>query len=75
MGETETPTEDKDGRSTEEVLRGLWQRSLRDVVIVGTGAFILVNEGLNNLERPTLIAAAIACFGLPFAIRADERRK
>ena len=52
-----------------------WARSVRDVVIVGTGVFILLNEALSNLERPMLIAAGIACFGLPFAIRADERRK
>lgn len=53
----------------------VWQKSLRDVVIVGTGVFLLVNEALSGLERPVLIAAAVGCFGLPFAIRADERRK
>lgn len=52
-----------------------WQTSLRDIVIVGTGVFLLVNEALSGIERPMLIAAAIGCFGLPFAIRADERRK
>lgn len=72
MGIPEVPRDEKEDAQDS---KGLWQRSLRDVVIVGTGAFILVNEGLNDLERPMLIAAAIACFGLPFAIRADERRK
>lgn len=74
MGNQEVPRDEAEN-AQEDQPKDLWQRSLRDVVIVGTGAFILINEGLNNLERPTLIAAAIACFGLPFAIRADERRK
>lgn len=72
MGTPEVPRDEKEDAQDS---KSLWQRSLRDVVIVGTGAFILVNEGLNDMERPMLIAAAIACFGLPFAIRADERRK
>ena len=74
MGNQEVPRDETEN-AQEDRPKDLWQRSLRDVVIVGTGAFILINEGLNNLERPMLIAAAIACFGLPFAIRADERRK
>lgn len=73
MPESEAP---QDGnRDKEPPESGVWNRSVRDVVIVGTGVFLLVNEALSNLERPMLIAAAIACFGLPFAIRADERRK
>lgn len=75
MGDQEVPRDKEIDAQDENGQKSLWQRSLRDVVIVGTGAFILINEGLNDLERPTLIAAAIACFGLPFAIRADERRK
>lgn len=74
MGNQEVPRDETEN-AQEDRPKDLWQRSLRDVVIVGTGAFILINEGLNNLERPMLITAAIACFGLPFAIRADERRK
>lgn len=69
---TITPEEKKDERPPDT---SIWQRTLRDVVIVGTGVFLLVNEALSNLERPILIAAAIACLGLPLAIRADERRK
>lgn len=72
MTEGEAP---KDEREEEMRTASVWQRSVRDVVIVGTGVFILLNEALSNLERPMLIAAGIACFGLPFAIRADERRK
>ena len=62
----ETPTPDE---------KTIWQRTVRDIVIVGTGVFLLINEALSSLERPMIIAAAIGCFGLPFAIRADERRK
>jgi hypothetical protein len=74
MTEAEAP---QDGNQEPPVPKdnSVWQRSLRDVVIVGTGVFLLINEALSNLERPMLIAAAIGCFGLPFAIRADERRK
>ena len=73
-GETTKDEERKEG-SSKEGESSVWQRSLRDVVIVGTGVFLLVNEALSNLERPMLIAAAIGCFGLPFALRADERRR
>jgi len=72
-GETTQDGERKEPPGPDD--HSVWQRSLRDVVIVGTGVFLLINEALSNLERPMLIAAAIGCFGLPFAIRADERRK
>lgn len=74
MTEGETPQDGQQGPPA-PTGNSVWQRSLRDVVIVGTGVFLLINEALSNLERPMLIAAAIGCFGLPFAIRADERRR
>lgn len=63
------------GRKEDDPKNSFWQRSVRDVVIVSTGVFLLINEALSSLERPILIAAAIGCLGLPLAIRADERRK
>jgi hypothetical protein len=75
MPEVEAPQGEGNGSPPIPPNNGVWQRSVRDIVIVGTGVFLLVNEALSNLERPMLIAAAIGCFGLPFAIRADERRK
>lgn len=62
-------------QSQNAILSTIWQKFLRDAVIVTTGAFLLINEGISGSERPILIAAAIGCFGLPLALRADERRK
>lgn len=73
MNDGETPPNKKGGDPPDSTT--IWQRTLRDVVIVATGVFLLVNEALSSLERPILITAAIGCFGLPFALRADERRK
>jgi hypothetical protein len=75
MTEAEAPQDGHQEPPGPPTDHSVWQRMLRDVVIVGTGVFLLINEALSNLERPMIIAAAIGCFGLPFAIRADERRK
>jgi hypothetical protein len=75
MTDGEAPQDGEQEDTSAPNTKSLWQSSLRDVVIVGTGVFLLINEALSNLERPILIAAAVGCFGLPFAIRADERRK
>lgn len=54
----------------------LWQRTLRDVVIVAVGVFLLVNEAIgSDPAQPYLVAAGLACFGIPFVLRADERKK
>ena len=74
MADGATPPDDGKGEGPQESTT-IWQRTLRDVVIVGTGVFLLVNEALSSLERPILIAAAVGCFGLPLALRADERRR
>lgn len=52
-----------------------WQRIIRDTVIVLVGAFMLLYETI--FARPAdwqIIAAALACFGLPPALRLDLRR-
>ena len=74
MSESEAP-QDEFKNEEPPTTDGFWSHSLRDMVIVGTGVFLLVNEALSNLERPMLIAAAVGCFGLPLALRADERRR
>jgi hypothetical protein len=75
MTDADAPQDGKKEEPPAPTNLSLWQRSARDVVIVGTGVFLLINEALSNLERPILIAAGVACFGLPFALRADERRR
>lgn len=75
MTNGEAPQDGEKEDTSVPTSKSAWQSYVRDVVIVGTGVFLLINEALSNLERPILIAAAVGCFGLPFAIRADERRK
>ncbi|OQZ07272.1 MAG: hypothetical protein B6D36_00740 [Planctomycetes bacterium UTPLA1] len=53
-----------------------WQRIFRDVLITVIGGFILIHETLTSDDpNPYLIAAALAAFGLPPALRLDQRRR
>lgn len=53
-----------------------WQRILRDFVITIVATFILVHETLTS-DDPNwyLIGAAMALYGLPPALRLDDRRR
>lgn len=53
-----------------------WQRILRDTVIVGIGAFMLVYETVAaRVPDPYVIGAGLVALGVPPALRYDESRK
>lgn len=66
-------------RKEDEPSSSLWQRTGRDMVIVGVGVVISLSQVWVKLAggepAPYLVAAGLACFGIPFFIRADERHK
>lgn len=68
------PTAPRNRQKRERDWPSLWTKARRDMVICCVGVFLLVNESLSGGERPYLIAAGLACFGIPFVIRADERK-
>lgn len=50
----------------------------RDTVLFVSGLGIILREaflGSGRLERPYLLAAAMGMAGLPFVVRADEKRR
>lgn len=53
-----------------------WVRVVRDLLIVGVGAFMLIHETVVTGDpNPYLLAGGLTALGLPPALRLDERRR
>lgn len=53
-----------------------WVRVARDAAIIVIASFMLAHETLTEREPNIyIITAALALFGVPAALRLDERRK
>lgn len=53
-----------------------WQRIVRDLLLVGVGAFMLIYETVAvRAPNPYVIAGGLAALGLPPAIRLDLRAR
>lgn len=52
----------------------LWTRIARDLALLAIAMFILIHETLaEGSPNPTLIGAALACLGVPTALRLKDK--